>query len=238
MRVIVKGRVNVCVKEQLCREACADGAGWLVWVDYRGDFLPLIYWWERHKAPWHFGAQHIIPTFLFAPNGMSLHALEMWKGWLGRERKRKEKRMGSGKTVGLRVNSKWWWKRNCWKDLQQKQTQDFPLKLNTQIKFAPNRRASPSLSAPPVDVKQYNYALIYCIVDLSMHELLSLQREDPHITPPPPPPHLPVTLSLSPFLIFRIFKCQLCLCGLSALGSFDVFGSSVSVLCVWVGADQ
>lgn len=53
-----------------------------------------------------------------------------------------------------------------------------------------------------VDVKQYNYALIYCIVPLSMH---GIQRED--FSPS-------LTLSLSLSLLFQIFKCQLYLCGL------------------------
>lgn len=84
--------------------------------------------------------------------------------------------------------------------------------------------------ASPVDVKQYNYALIYCIVALSMHEFLGIQRED--FSPSTPPLSLSLTLSLSLFLLFHIFKCQLYLCGLPGLWSFDVFSSSVSGFCV------
>lgn len=52
--------------------------------------------------------------------------------------------------------------------------------------------------ASPVDVKQYNYALIFCIVALSMHELLGIQRED--FSPSTPPLSLshPLSFSVSP----------------------------------------
>ncbi|MEQ2273785.1 hypothetical protein XENORESO_008921 [Xenotaenia resolanae] len=51
-------------------------------------------------------------------------------------------------------------------------------------------------SASAVDVKQYNYALIYCIVALSMHEFHGIQREDSL-------PPLPLLVSLSPSLFLR-----------------------------------
>ena len=52
--------------------------------------------------------------------------------------------------------------------------------------------------ASPVDVKQYNYALIYCIVTLSMLEFLGIQREDfSPFTPPLSLSH-PLSFSVSP----------------------------------------
>lgn len=86
--------------------------------------------------------------------------------------------------------------------------------------MAPTSHTFPSLL---LHVKRYNYALIYCIVALSMHELLGIQRED----------FSPLSLSSSLFLPFHIFKCQLYLCGLLAPSSFDVFSSCVSAACEW-----
>lgn len=51
----------------------------------------------------------------------------------------------------------------------------------------------------PVDVEQYNYALIYGIVALSMRESPSIQKEDFSSSTSPP------TLSPSPFLSFSSF---------------------------------
>lgn len=62
---------------------------------------------------------------------------------------------------------------------------------------------SATSDAPPVDVAEYNYALIYRIVLLSMREFLSVPREGCS-----PPPCLSLTPFLS-FLLFRICKCQL-----------------------------
>lgn len=52
------------------------------------------------------------------------------------------------------------------------------------------------------------------------------------ISLPPLPLCLSFTLSLSLFLLFQIFKCQLYLCGLSAVWRFDVFSFSVFGFCV------
>lgn len=62
--------------------------------------------------------------------------------------------------------------------------------------------------------------LCQCMNSLVYREKISL---------PPPLLCLSLTLSLSLFLLFHIFKCQLYLCG---LWSFDVFSSSVSGFCV------
>lgn len=62
--------------------------------------------------------------------------------------------------------------------------------------------------------------LCQCLNSLVYREKISL---------PPLPLCLSRTLSLSLLLLFHIFKCQLYLCGLPTLWSFDVFSSSVSV---------
>lgn len=68
--------------------------------------------------------------------------------------------------------------------------------------------------------------LCQCLNSLVYREKISL---------PSLPLCLSLTLSRSLFLLFHIFKCQLYLCGLPALWSFDVFSSGVSgFLCVCV----
>ncbi len=79
-----------------------------------------------------------------------------------------------------------------------KQMKDFLLKLKREKKGSYQPRSAISF-ASPVDVKQYNYALIYCIVALSMHEFFGIQRED--FLPPSPS----VSLSPSLFLCFCSF---------------------------------
>lgn len=110
--------------------------------------------------------------------------------------------------------------------MQWKQIRDLLLELNRNKNGSNQPRFAISFSSP-LDAEQYNYVLIYCIVALSMCEPLGIQRED-FIPSTPPCPS--VTLSLSPCLHFHIFKCQLCLCGLPLLQSFDVFRFSV---CEW-----
>lgn len=75
------------------------------------------------------------------------------------------------------------------------QMKDFLLKLKRE-KNGSNQLRSAISFASPVDVKRYNYALIYCIVTLSMHELLGIQRD---FSPPLPLslPH-PLSFSVSP----------------------------------------
>ena len=84
--------------------------------------------------------------------------------------------------------------------LPWKQMKDFLLRLNIEMKNCSNQPLFAISFASPVDVKQYNYALIYCIVALSMHELLGTRRED--FSPSTPPT---VSLSPSPFLCFSSF---------------------------------
>ena len=70
--------------------------------------------------------------------------------------------------------------------------------------------------------------LCQCLNSLVYREKISL---------PSLPLCLSLTLSRSLFLLFHIFKCQLYLCGLPTLWSFDVFSSGVSgflSLCVCV----
>lgn len=74
---------------------------------------------------------------------------------------------------------------------------DFLLKLKREKNGSKQPRFAISF-ASPVDVKQYNYALIYCIVALSMHEFLGIQRDDfSPSTPPLSLPH-PLPFSVSP----------------------------------------
>ena len=61
--------------------------------------------------------------------------------------------------------------------------------------------------------------LCQCLNSLVYREKISL---------PSLPLCLSLTLSRSLFLLFHIFKCQLYLCGLPTLWSFDVFSSGVS----------
>lgn len=93
---------------------------------------------------------------------------------------------------------------------------DFLLELKRE-KTVP---APPSLAAP-VDVKWYNFALICCIVALSMTELLGIQRQD-----------FPFFPRVSPFIYLNVNLCGLpTLCGLEMLQWFVG-------LCLHVGVDH
>lgn len=83
-------------------------------------------------------------------------------------------------------------------DCRRKQTKDFLLTLK-RVELALSSRALPSPSAAPVDVKRYNYALIYRIVALSMHKLLGIQRDNfaSRFLPQPSLPH-PLFAAVSP----------------------------------------
>ncbi len=105
----------------------------------------------------------------------------------------------------------------------------------SEIKEGKNGSNQPRFAisfASPVDVKRYNYALIYCIVVLSMHEFLGIQRED--FSPSIPP----ISLSPSLFLCFSFiylnvnYICVGCRhCGV-VMYSVLVFLVSVCV-CEW-----
>lgn len=103
----------------------------------------------------------------------------------------------------------------------------FPSEMKEKKNVANQQHFAVS-SASPVDVKQYNYALIYSIVALSMHEFLGIRSD----FSPPTHPSVALSPSLFLFLLFHIFKCQLYLCGLPAVRSFDVFSFSVSGFCL------
>lgn len=74
----------------------------------------------------------------------------------------------------------------------------FPSEIKEREKNISNQPHFVFSFAPPVDVKQYNYALIYCIVALSMLEFLGIQREDFSPSPPPLPLSHPLSFSVAP----------------------------------------
>lgn len=90
---------------------------------------------------------------------------------------------------------------------------DFPLKLARRNRS--NQRRFATSFASLVDVKRYDYALIYCIVALSMYELLGIQRG----FPPSAAPSL--SLNFASFIYLNVhYNC---------VWSFDAFSFRVSL---------
>lgn len=139
----VKGRTHECVKEQIYGGSRRWGRMVGVSRLQRGDFLPLIYWWECHKAPWHTHTHvraHIVPTFLSTPTGMSSSPLEMWKRW-GEKKERTGKDGGIEEGEWIGCNDE---KEGVEKVIALETNEGFPSEIKEREKMALTSNALPS----------------------------------------------------------------------------------------------
>lgn len=169
---------------------------------------------------------HIIPRFLSTLTGMSSSPCANVKRAGG------EKSGELGKTVGSRKESEqgvMMKKEGVEKMIAVETNKGFPSDSKEREEIALSSHALPSLLLHQwMSSSIIMHSFIVLLFCQCMNSLV--YREKMYL----PPLFLCLSLSPSPslFLLFHIFKCQLYLCGLPALRSFDVFSSSVSGFCV------
>lgn len=123
----------------------------------------------------------------------------------------------------------WWWERRCLKNDCSRNKWRISFWNEGEEKMSQTSYTSPSLL---LHQWMSSSIIMHSFVVLLLCQCMNSSVYGETISLPPLPLCLSHTLSLSLFLLFHIFKCQLYLCGLPAVWSFDVFSFSVSGFCM------